>query len=103
MYYIIHNIIHNYIIYNYIYIYIIILYIYIMYLYCVYIIYYTYIYIYITIYIYSEVMKTIQCAHPPHCHNGFAAICRLWTASGGVHALLVLEPTVYSIGTKQGA
>ena len=38
-------------------------------------------------------MKTIQCAHPPHHHNGFVAICRLWTASGGVHALLVLEPT----------
>ena len=38
-------------------------------------------------------MKTIQCAHPPHHHNGFVATCRLWTASGGVHALLVLEPT----------
>ena len=31
-------------------------------------------------------MKTIQCAHPPHHHNGFVATCRLWTASGGVHA-----------------
>ena len=40
-------------------------------------------------------MKTIQCAHPPHHHNGFVATCRLWTASGGVHALLVLEPTEY--------
>ena len=37
-------------------------------------------------------MKTIQCAHPPHHHNGFVATCRLWMASGGVHALLVLEP-----------
>ena len=34
-------------------------------------------------------MKTIQCAHPPHHDNGFVATCRLWTASGGVHALLV--------------
>ena len=24
-------------------------------------------------------MKTIQCAHPPHHHNGFVATCRLWT------------------------
>ena len=54
---------------------------------------YVYIYIYTYIYIYSDVMKTIQCAHPPHHHNGFVATCRLWTASGGVHALLVLEPT----------
>ena len=38
-------------------------------------------------------MKTIQCANPPHHHNGFVATCRLWTVSGGVHALLVLEPT----------
>ena len=38
-------------------------------------------------------MKRIQCAHPLHHHNGFVATCRLWTASGGVHALLVLEPT----------
>ena len=29
------------------------------------------------IYIYSEVMKTIQCAYPPHHHNGFVATCRL--------------------------
>ena len=45
-------------------------------------------------------MKTIQCAHPPHHHNGFVATCRLWTASGGVHALLVLEPTECSTSTK---
>ena len=32
-------------------------------------------------------MKAIQCAHPPHHRNGFVATCRLWTASGGVHAL----------------
>ena len=37
--------------------------------------------------IYSDVMKTIQCAHPPHHHNGFVATCRLWTASGGVFRL----------------
>ena len=42
---------------------------------------YKYIYIYIYIYIYSGVME-----------SGFVATCRLWTASGGVHALLVLEP-----------
>ena len=35
-------------------------------------------------------MKTIQCAHP-HLRNGFVAKCQLWTASGGVHVLLVLE------------
>ena len=43
--------------------------------------------------IYSEVMKAIQCVHLPGHHIGFVATCRLWTASGGVHALLVLEPT----------
>ena len=48
--------------------------------------------IYIYICIYSDIMKTIQCAHPHH-HNGFVVTCRLWTASGSVHALLVLEPT----------
>ena len=32
-------------------------------------------------------MKTIQRDHPPHHRNGFVATCRLWTASGGVHAL----------------
>ena len=46
-----------------------------------------YIYIYIYISIYSEAMKTVQCAHPHHHHNGFVATCRLWTASGRVHAL----------------
>ena len=50
----------------------------------------------IIIQIYSDVMKTIQCAHPPHHHNGFVATCRLWTASGGVHALLV--PVEHSVG-----
>ena len=48
-------------------------------------------------------MKTIQCTHPPHHHNGFVATCRLWTASGGVHALLVLEPTECSTSTRLGA
>ena len=48
-------------------------------------------------------MKTIQCAHPPHHHNGFVATCRLWTASGGVHVLLVLEPTECSTSTRLGA
>ena len=38
-------------------------------------------------------MKTIQCAHPLHRHNGFVATCRLWMVSGGVYQLLVLEPT----------
>ena len=64
---------------------------------------YIYIYIYIYIQIYSDVMKTIQCAHTPHHHNGFAATCRLWRASGGVHALLVLEPTECSTSTRLGA
>ena len=31
----------------------------------------------------------MQCAHPPHHHNGFVATCRLWTASDRVHALLI--------------
>ena len=48
-------------------------------------------------------MKTTQCAHPPHRHNGFVATCQLWTANGGVHTLLVLEPTECSTRTKQGA
>ena len=48
-------------------------------------------------------MKTIQCAHPPHHHNGFVATCPLWTASGGGHALLVLEPTEFSTSTRLGA
>ena len=42
-------------------------------------------------------MKTVQCAHPPHHHNGFVVTWWLWTASGRVHALLVLEPTECSI------
>ena len=33
-------------------------------------------------------MKTIQCTHPHH-HNGFVATCRLWTASGGVHVVVM--------------
>ena len=45
-------------------------------------------------------MKTIQCAHPPHHHNGFVATCRLWTASGGVHVLLALEPIECSTSTR---
>ena len=48
-------------------------------------------------------MKTIQCTHPPHHHNGFVMIYRLWAASGGVHALLVLEPTECSTSTRLGA
>ena len=48
-------------------------------------------------------MKTIQCAHSPHRHNGLVVICRLWTASGGVGALLVLEPTECSASIKQRA
>ena len=43
---------------------------------------------------YSDVMKTIQCAHPPHHNNGFVATCRLWTASGGVHALFRHWPSI---------
>ena len=53
-------------------------------------------------YIYNEVMKTIQCALLPHHHKNFVATCRLWMASGGIHALLVLEPTNCSTSTKQG-
>ena len=41
---------------------------------------------YIYIYIYSEVMRTIQCAHPSHHHDGL---------------LLVLEPTECSKSTKR--
>ena len=55
------------------------------------------------IYVYSYVMKTIQQNHPPHHHNGFGATCPLGTASGGVHALLVLEPTECSASTRLGA
>ena len=28
---------------------------------------------------YSDVMKTTQCVHPLHHHNGFLVTCRLWT------------------------
>ena len=79
--------------YNYNYIYIYIIYIYIIYN----------IHIYIYIYTYSEVMKKIQCAHPPNHHNGFVATCRLWMTSGGVHALPVLESTGCSTRTREGA
>ena len=58
---------------------------------------------YVCIYMYSEVMKTVQCAHPHHHQNGFVTTCWLWTASGRVHALLVLEPTECSTSTQQGA
>ena len=53
-------------------------------------------------YIYSEVMYTIQfhCTDPPHHCNGFVATCRLWTANGGVHVLLVLEPTECTVSTR---
>ena len=60
-------------------------------------------YIYIYVNIYSDVMKIIQCAHPPHHHNGFVATGQLWTTSGGDHALLVLEPTKCSKSTRLGA
>ena len=45
-------------------------------------------------------MKTIQRTHPPHHYNGFVVTCRLWTASGGVHELLKLEPTECSTNTR---
>ena len=48
-------------------------------------------------------MNTIQCAHPRHHHNCFVVASRLWTAGGGVHALLVLEPTECSTSTRLGA
>ena len=57
---------------------------------------------YMYIHIYSDVMKTIQCAYPPHHRNGFVATCQLWTASGGVHLLLVLEPTECSTSIRLG-
>ena len=45
-------------------------------------------------------MKTIKCTYLRHHDNsGFVATCWLWTASGGVHALLVLEPTECSTST----
>ena len=46
------------------------------------------IYLYIYIYIYI------------HHHNGIVATCQLWTTSGGVHALLVLEQTECSTSTR---
>ena len=52
------------------------------------------------IHIYSDLMKTIQHAHPPHRHNVFVVKCRLWTVSGGFNRLLVLEPTDCSTGTR---
>ena len=54
-----------------------------------------YVYICVCIYIYSDVMTTIQQSNAPILliNNGFVATCRLWTTSGGVHALLVLDPT----------
>ena len=48
-------------------------------------------------------MKTIQCAHPHHHHNGFVATCCLWMTSGRVHALLVLEPKECSTSARLGA
>ena len=39
---------------------------------------------------------------PSHHHNGFVTTCRLWTASGGVHALLVLEQIKCSTSTRLG-
>ena len=61
------------------------------------------VYTYTYIYIYSELMKRIHCGHPIHHHNGFVVTCRLWTASGGVYTLLVLEPTECSTITRLGA
>ena len=52
---------------------------------------------------YSDVMKTVQCANPPHHHSVFVATCQLWMASGRVHALLVLEPKECSASTGLGA
>ena len=40
---------------------------------------------------------------PPHHHNGSVATCHLWTVSGGVHALLVLEQTECSTSNRQRA
>ena len=52
-------------------------------------------------YIFSDVMKAIQCAYPHH-QNAFVVTCQLWMASGGVHALLVLEPAECSTSTRLG-
>ena len=61
-----------------------------------------YVYICVCIYIYNDVMTTIQQSNAPILliNNGFVATCRLWTTSGGVHALLVLEPTECSTNTR---
>lgn len=58
-------------------------------------------------YIYSAFMKAIQWAHSSYRHNGneedaFVATRQLRTASGGVYALSVVEPTESSTSTKQG-
>ena len=37
-------------------------------------------------------MKTIQCAHPPHHHNGFVATCRLWTAIIYIYVMTLWTP-----------
>ena len=81
------------------------MYIYITYIY----IYNIYIYIYIEreidididkgrsiIHIYKEVVKTIQWIHPSYDHNDLVFTCRLWTASDGVHTLLMLGPRGWS-------
>ena len=49
-------------------------------------------------------MKTIQCAHPPHHHNGFVATCRLWTASGGVadYIYIYIYIHTYMVFTAEG-
>lgn len=52
--------------------------------------------------IHSEVIKTIQATHARHHHNGFGSTYRLWTASGIVYTLLVLQPSDCSTSTKQG-
>ena len=44
----------------------------------------------------------IQCAHSPHCHNGFVTTCQVWTANGGIYVLLLLETTKCSTRTRQG-
>ena len=48
-------------------------------------------------------MKTIECAHPPHHHNGLLTTCPLWMANSGVHAFLVLDATECSKSTRLGA
>ena len=69
----------------------------------IYIYIYTYIYIYIYTHTYIYIYVHVQDAHPLHHHNDFVATCRQRTISGGVHALLVLEPTECSTSSKQGA